>query len=56
MKYGYVTGAFIILNSNGLLVTIPPPRGKKFNPHTDSNNEDFPEDYSPTTAILGKDI
>ena len=29
---------------------------KKFNPHTDSNNEDLPEDYSPTTAIQGNDI
>jgi len=46
----------IIHNSKGLLVTIPPPRGRKFNPQIDSNREDFPADYSPKTATLGSEI
>ena len=55
-KYGFSTLDLIILNSNGLLVTIPVPRGKKFNPAIVSNRDDLPADYSPNTAILGKDI
>jgi len=46
----------IILNSKGLLVTIPDPLGKKFKPQIDSNKELFPADYSPRTAILGREM
>ena len=35
---------WIILNSSGLLVTTPDPRGKKSNPTMFSNSELFPED------------
>lgn len=55
-KYGTETGALIILNSRGLRVTIPPPRGRKLSPQIYSNNEDLPADYSPTTAIRGREI
>ncbi len=56
IKYGISTYVFIILNSNGLQVTIPLPLGKKFKPQIDSNKELLPADYSPKTAILGREI
>lgn len=55
-KYGSDICVLIIRSSKGRLVQIPLPRGKKFNPQIASNKLDFPADYSPNTAILGKDI
>lgn len=39
---------------NGLLVTIPEPRGNMSLPHIASRTEDLPADWDPTTTICGK--
>ena len=44
------------LNSNGLLVTTPSPRGRKSNPTIDSNTEDLPELCVPNEHIRGNFI
>lgn len=46
-------GIWTNLISKGLLVTTPAPLGKKSRPTTFSNKELLPEDYEPTTIILG---
>ena len=41
-------------NSSGRLVQTPSPLGRKSRPTIVSRTEDFPADWPPTTAILGK--
>ena len=44
------------LSSKGLRVTTPLPLGKKSKPTILSNNELLPDDWVPTTQILGSYI